>query len=278
MKKIIAVFDGLRFSESALHYAIAFTREQPAHLVGLFLDDFTYNSFSMYKLLKTGAQPAVIKKYEAEDQQTRAAATAHFENACQRAHLNYSVHHDRSIAIQELLHESIYADLIVIDAHETFAYREAPAPTRFMQDLLTDVQCPVLIVPSVYQDIKKILLLYDGEPSSVHAIKMFSYLFPGLQMLETEVLSVNGPETGQHLQDGRLMKEFLKRHFPQAHYQVIEGQPEAAIVDYLRQKGNDTLAVLGAYRRGAVSRWFRPSMADVLAQSVSVPLFIAHNK
>jgi nucleotide-binding universal stress UspA family protein len=177
-----------------------------------------------------------------------------------------------------LLHESIYADLIIIDAHETFVHHEMPLPTQFIRDLLTDVQCPVLVVPSAYQDIKRITLLYDGEPSSVHAIKMFSYLFPELQQLETEVLSVNRPVGGLHLEDGRLMKEFMKRHFPHASYEVVEGQPEEQIITHLQQEGDGTLVVLGAYRRGAVSRWFRPSMADELIQAVSAPLFIAHNK
>lgn len=278
MKKIIAVFDGLRFSESTLRYAIALASEQPAHLVGLFLDDFTYNSFSIYKLIKSGAQPATIRQYEEEDRKKRAAAAAHFEDACQQAHLTYSVHHDRSIAIQELLHESIYADLLIISAHETFVHDEAPLPTQFLRDLLAEVQCPVLVVPSAYREIKRIMLLYDGEPSSVHAIKMFNYLFPGLQELQTEVLSVNRPETGLHLEEGRLMKEFMKRHFPHATYKVEKGQPEEEIVEYLRTRTDGTLAVLGAYRRGTVSRWFRPSMADVLTKTVSVPLFIAHNK
>ncbi|SEL38868.1 hypothetical protein SAMN04488505_102165 [Chitinophaga rupis] len=278
MKKIVAVFDGLRFSESTLRFATTLAGEQQAHLVGLFLDDFTYNSFSMYKLLKKGEQPSAIREYEDADKKKRKAAADHFEDACQQAHLNYSVHHDCNIAIQDLLHESIYADLIIIDGHETFVHDEAPLPTQFIRDLLTEVQCPVLVVPGVYREIKRIMLLYDGEPSSVHAIKMFSYLFPGLQQMETEVLSVNRPEGGLHLEDGRLMKEFMKRHFPQARYKVVEGQPEEEIIHYLLGQADGTLVVLGAYRRGAVSRWFRPSMADVLTQAVSVPLFIAHNK
>ncbi|HEY8920670.1 MAG TPA: universal stress protein [Chitinophaga sp.] len=278
MKKIVAVFDGLRFSESTLRYATMLASEQQAHLVGLFLDDFTYNSFSMYKLLKEGKQASAIRQYENDDKMKRKAAAGHFEDACREAHLNYSVHHDCNIAIQDLLHESIYADLIIIDGHETFVHDEAPLPTQFIRDLLTDVQCPVLVVPGVFRDIKRIMLLYDGEPSSVHAIRMFSYIFPELQKLETEVLSVNSPEGGLHLEDGRLMKEFIKRHFPHARYKVVEGQPEEEIIHYLLGQADGALVVLGAYRRGAVSRWFRPSMADVLTQAVSVPLFIAHNK
>lgn len=278
MKKIVAVFDGLRFSASTLQYAIAVAKQQPSHLVGLFLDDFTYNSFSMYKLLKAGATDAEIRELEAKDEKIREISARHFEQSCQEAGLNYSVHHDRNIAIQDILHESIYADLLIIDMDETMVTDEAKPPTRFIRDLLVDVQCPVLLVPQKYEEIRRLVLLYDGEPSSVYAIKMFSYLMPCLQQLQTEVLSVNEEGEGRHLADKRLMKEFMKRHFPKAFYKVTQGRPEDEIATYLHQQPPGTLAVLGAYRRGMVSRWFRPSMADELMEKVTMPLFIAHNK
>ncbi|GAA0550617.1 adenine nucleotide alpha hydrolase family protein [Chitinophaga japonensis] len=278
MKKIIAVFDGLRISESALQYATRLAKQQAAHLVGLFLDDFTYNSFSMYQLLKEGATPNEIYDFEARDKSKRDAAARLFETACREAGLNYTIHHDRNIAIQEVLHESIYADLLIVNVRETMTRDTAPPPTRFIRDLLTDVQCPVLLVPTVYQEISKAVLLYDGEPSSVHAIKMYSYTLAPLDELQTEVLSVNDPGAGLHLDDNRLMKEFMKRHFPAVTYKVMEGQPEDKILTYLQYQPPGTLVVLGAYRRGTVSRWFRASMADVLMKTLTLPLFIAHNK
>jgi hypothetical protein len=53
--------------------------------------------------------------------------------------------------------------------------------------------------------------------------------------------------------------------------------PEAVMVDHLEKKQN-TLVVLGAYRRSMVSRWFKASMADLLIKKTQLPLFIAHYK
>jgi len=278
MKKIIAVFDGLQVSDSTLQYAVTLAKQQDAHLVGLFLDDFTYNSFSTYQLLKKGATAAEIHELEARDKRTRDAAAGMFETTCQGEKLEYTVHHDRSIAIQEVLHESIYADLLIVNVAETLTKDRTPPPTRFIRDLLTDVQCPVLLVPPAYQEISKAILLYDGEPSSVHAIKMYSYLLTPLHGLETEVLSVNDPGADLYLDDNRLVKEFMKRHFPAATYKVMQGEPEDKILTYLQYQPPGTLVVLGAYRRSTVSRWFRASMADVLMKTLTLPLFIAHNK
>ena len=78
--------------------------------------------------------------------------------------------------------------------------------------------------------------------------------------------------------DNKLMKEFIKRHFPKSTYTIIKGSPEVEIINYLKGEKDSPLVVLGAYRRGLVSRWFRPGMADDLMASLKLPLFIAHNK
>ena len=282
MQKIIAILDGLRFSESTLHYAILIAQRQNAHLTGVFCNDFTYNSFNLYELLKAGTDQAVIGQLEAADEVKREVSAATFEASCQKAGIAYSVHRNTNISLQVALEESIYADLLIIDARETFVHDKISPPTRYIRDLLADVQCPVLIVPgqvwvpSAFNNITNIVLLYDGEPSSVYAIKMYSYLLPFLQTLPTTVLSVNAE--GNHLVNKHLVKDFIEKHFPDAVYKVMEGVPEKEILNYMIHQQKGTVAVLGAYRRSTVSRWFRESMADVLMQELSFPLFIAHNK
>jgi len=279
MKKIIAAFDGLKYSESTKDYAIYLAKRTNTHLVGIFMDDPIYTSYEIYQLIvKEAASEDKVKKYEAKDKKTRAAASKQFETACQHSGVEYSIHHDRDIAIQELKHESIYTDLLIIDSKETLTHYTEKLPTRFIRDLLGDAQCPVLIVPKKFKPIQKLILLYDGEPSSVHAIKMFSYLLPQLKHLETEVISVKPVDETLHMPDNKLMKEFMKRHYPKAKYIVRKGLAEDEIVTHLKLEKENTLVVLGAYRRGTVSRWFRESMADILMKEVKLPLFIAHNK
>ena len=279
MEKILAAIDGLKYSDSTAQYAVQFARQAKAHLVGVLLDDITYTSYKVYELLvKKKAPEDKIKTYEEKDNETRMQAAKKFEQVCRKGGFTYSVHHDRGIAIHDLLHESIYADLLVIDAKETLTHYEEKRPTRFIRDLLTDVQCPVLVVPSKYRPVEKVYLLYDGEPSSVYAIKSFNYLFNFLQNTEMEVLSVKDPGQTLHLPDNKLMKEYMKRNFPHATYKVMKGLPELEITEYLKQQSKNIMIVLGAYRRGRVSRWFRESMADYLMKELAVPLFIAHNK
>jgi nucleotide-binding universal stress UspA family protein len=279
MKKIIAAFDGLKYSAATARYAIQLASTDAAHITGVFLEDITYTSYKIYELLnKDGVSEKKLNQYKEKDRLTRLKATSSFENACQQAGVNYNSHHDKNIALKELLHESIYADLLVIDRKETLTHYDEKIPTRFIRELLADVQCPVLLVPQVYKPVEKIILLYDGEPSSIHAIKMFSYMLAGLQHLPAEIVTVKSQHKDLHVPDSKLMKEYIKRHFPKAAYTVLKGQPEQAITDYLKSQQQQAVVVAGAYRRGNVSRWFRASMADTIMKEVQLPLFIAHNK
>ncbi|MBI1344267.1 MAG: universal stress protein [Terrimonas sp.] len=279
MNKIIAAFDGLKFSESTSKYAIELARQNNTHLVGVFLDDMTYTSYKIYELLKTeGVAEDKLKILDDKDQQTRKKAALHFDNSCRKAGIEHSIHHDRHIALRELMHESIYADLLVIDAKETFTHYNQKLPTRFVREVLGNVQCPVFLAPPRHRPIDKIILLYDGEPNSVYAVKMFCYLLPTLTALPAEVISVKEMSKDLHLPDNELMKEFMKRHFPQAKYTVLKGIAEEEIVNRIKEQKGNALIVLGAYRRSEVSRWFRASMADRLMKEVKMPLFIAHNK
>ena len=47
MKKFLAAFDSLRFSGSTMEYAISLTKACDAHLVGVFLEDFSRHTYSV---------------------------------------------------------------------------------------------------------------------------------------------------------------------------------------------------------------------------------------
>ena len=278
MKKFLAVFDGYRISKSTMAYAVELSATANAHLVGVFLDEFLYHSYNPVAIYKTYEKPEeVIKQLDEKDKMKRDDAVLQFQKTCEKAKINFSIHRDRSIALQELKLESMFADLIIINEHEKFTQVEEKLPSRFMKELLADVQCPVLVVPENYKPIDKIVLLYDGEPSSVYAVKMFSYLLNQFKGVPVEVFTVNNWKTDLHLPDNKLMREFIKRHFPEATYTVTKGDAEEQILGFLNNHKENELVVLGAYRRREISRWFKTSMADILMKELDTPLFIAHN-
>lgn len=278
MKKITAAFDGLKFSESTLQYGMDIACNGESLLVGVFLDDFTYHSYKLTDMVgEKGVSAEKVKLLIEKDTETRKKAVLTFEDTCTRAEIKHIVHHDKSIALQELIKETVYSDLLIIGAKETLTHQDEELPTQFIRDLLAEVQCPVLIVPTAYQKIESIVLLYDGDPSSVYAAKMLSYMLPELKSLPTEIVSVKVEQTQNTFPQEHLINEFISCHYPEAKFNLLEGMPEKEIIEYLENRQN-TLVVLGSYRRSMVSRWFKPSMADLIIKRTGLPLFSAHYK
>lgn len=274
MKKIITAFDGYKFSESAKECTTYLAKQNNVHPVGVFLDDEIYHSYRISDIRFEA--DSNLKQLNQEDREKRALAVTLFEAAMQIAKLNYSIHRPNGVAFNELLHETIYSDLLILYKNETFTNFEETAPTRFVRELLAESQCPVLLVPYTFRPFNKVVLLYNGKPSSVQAIKMFSYLLPSFKHLPTEVLTINDEKKTLHLPDNKLMKEFMHRHFPEAAFTVFKGDTEEEIINFLKMQDKNTLVVLGSSQRNMISRLFRRGIVDALIEKIELPIFTAH--
>jgi nucleotide-binding universal stress UspA family protein len=279
MLKIIVAFDGLNFSEEALQYATRLSKRANAHLVGVFLDDFAYHSYAISDFIgNDDVSEDKVKKFERKDSHARNEAVARFETFCKRDGITHSIHRDKNIAVEDLLHESIYADLLIVDDKERLTHYEEKIPSRFLKKLLSNAQCPVMLVPQEYKLPDKLIFLYDGEPSSVHAIRTFSQLKEVFGEMPVELVCVKSIYESLRLPDNKLIKEYMKQHFASTVYAVLQGRPQIEIINHLKKQKQNLMIVLGAYRRNNVSRLVRPSLADALMNELHASLFIAHNK
>ncbi|RYY96706.1 MAG: universal stress protein [Chitinophagaceae bacterium] len=277
MKKFIAAFDSLRLSESTLSYAIDLAKGAGAHLVGVFLEDPHLHGYSLSELTRYEGTSfdQHVAALNSVDDHLRQASISRFRHVCQSAGISYALHRDRGAPIDELLAESIYADLLLVSADTAPGSAERELPSVFARGLLQEAQCALLLLPVHYRHITRVCLLYDGSPASVEALRTFSYVFCKFKQLETEVITVRTDREDGRLPGARLIREFVKRHYPAATYTLLKGDPEEEIVQYLEGQRVPAFIVLGAYRRGALSRLFRPSMADGLLRRLGMPLFVA---
>ncbi|MDP4149748.1 MAG: universal stress protein [Bacteroidota bacterium] len=277
MKKVIAAFDGLRFSESTLQQAVSLALQHNAHLVGVFLYEYTRRSFVIYESIvaQTRTGRDFIDELEKQDRTTYEASAARFEEACNKAGIDCTVHRDKANALKALLHESIFADLLLIDRSETFTYLDEDMPGWFVRNLLHDVHCPVWLVSPVINPVSRLIFFYDGTPSSVQAIKAFTYIFPEMGVKDAEVITLASATHGLNVPDSSLMTEWMRRHYPSATFKVLKND-RSDLADLVKEYGSGSLLICGAYERDRLSTWLFHSFADQLMKKTDSPLFIAH--
>lgn len=278
MKKISAAFDGLKFSESTLAYSIALAKAAKAVLSGVFLESFLYHSYRLEGIIgKEGILQAKVKQHMQEDKKTRERSHKLFEAACKKARLRYSIHCDLGITMLEVIRESVYSDLMIVNNDETFSTTEQPKPSLFIYELLSESKCPLLLVPKTYHKIENIVILYDGRPRAVNAIKMFHHLFPLMKDLPIEVISVSAVQNKSENQDKELMDEFIQCHYPQASTIELTGEPKELILNHLNHANPGSLIVMGANQRTWISRFFNPSLAEKVLEKINLPVFIVNS-
>lgn len=197
-----------------------------------------------------------------------------FNEACEKREVVHNIHRDRGIPVREIIEESRFADLIIVDPHTSLTGKYEGAPTRFIKVVLEDSECPVVIAPENFIGIDEIIFAYDGSKSSVFAIKEFTYLLPQFCHKKTVILQVNN-ENDNTITGKYKLKEWLKNHYVQTEIQLLHGDARYELFNHLLHKENVFL-VMGAYGRSIVSHSLRSSHADMLIKMTNVPIFITH--
>ena len=276
MKKILAVFDGTKYSEGASKYAIELAKATNSMLVGVFIYDTRYMNLAYaYSFDQPFIDFTAVENLEKGDAEKINLNIRLFDRACNDKGVHHKVHLDKGVPLQELLRESAFADILIVDSHTGFSFPQSGEPNSFLKDLLADAHCPVLIVPHHYIYFDHAIICYDGSPSSLYALKMFAYLFPELKDIETTIVSVN-QYASNHLKDNSNLKELANVHFGEVNYNVLHGDAPDELMIFLKQKEANYMVVMGAYGRSALSRMFHQSISNRIIKELNVPVFVAH--
>ena len=278
MEKILLVNDTDRIDRSAIEFACYMAKLTHSHVTGVFIENF--GKEEVPEMIKVHGTPVVetIVASDLPDYLTQKTTLQEnitfFKEACERRGVSSSVHQDKGDPIQELINESRFADLIIIDATIPAGTKVGSVPSDFVKNVLAESECPVIIAPLDFGGIEEILFAYDGSASSVFAIKQFTYLFPELEDKKATVLQVN-KRGDSDIEQKYNINELLSPRYSSIGFQVLEGNADYELFGYLLGKKNIFL-VMGAFGRSTFSTLFKPSNAELILKTINIPVFIAH--
>ena len=278
MEKILLAIDAINPDKNALEFACYLGRLTKSKITGVFLKNLVAEERPVLKQIHGMAY--VDREVDEKSVEHKAKMEliekniSFFKESCVNREVSFSLYRDRGVPAREMLEESRFADVMVVDAETSFNKRYEGTPTEFVRDILTKAECPVIIAPESFEAIDEIIFTYNGSSSSVFAIKQFTYLFPQLHNKKATVLQVN--EAGEWQDpDKYKFKEWLKEHYTDLHFEALKGETDTKLFDYLFKRKNMFL-VMGAYGRNALSQFFKRSHADLLIKTVTQPIFITH--
>ncbi len=278
MEKILLALDPQNMNMSTIDFACYLSRLTRSRLTGVFLEDIYYGETPITHTTQGEAYMDSTAVKDTRDSHEKKGITEEnireFKLACECREVQTLIHRDRGVPAEEIIEESRFADIIVIDAETSFAKRNESLPGRFVKDVLEESECPVIISPYSFESIDEIIFSYNGTKSSVFAIKQFTYLFPELRQKKAIIVSVR-PNGDESVEEQFKMKEWLKNHYNEVEFVILKGEPSDQLFGYLIEKKNG-IVVMGAYGRSMLSRFFKPSHARLIVKTVNLPIFIAH--
>jgi hypothetical protein len=263
MEKILLAMDGYKQNTYAVDFACYLARLTHSRLTGVFLEGTP--------------ERGVPGMQRVEEPLTADPVLQHvrrFREACMCREVPARVHRDRGIPVGDILLESRFADVIVVDPETSFQNVNKSFPDRFIRDILLAAECPVVVSPYQFEALNEVIFAYDGTSSSVYAIKQFTYLFPEFKQKRVVVVNVRNDEDSA-IEEQYKMKEWLSAHYDEVELAVLKGGASDELFGFLLER-KDAIVVLGAYGRGILSRFLKPSHASLLLRTINLPIFIAH--
>jgi hypothetical protein len=274
MEKILLVINAYKPHLASIHFACAVAQSTKTKLTGLFIENVYF-----------GYVPSDFDEPSSSDRSGKAGAEATadsvtvqaiqlFVSECAKKGVEQEIYINKGEPIQEIIYESRFADLLILDPGIDFYNDNEQLPSHLVKEVLTNAECPVILTPEKTEALDEIVFCYDGSASSVFAIKQFTYLLAPFTTKRAVLLEIS-KSAGKEGDSQQKMLSWLGAHYLSVSHVLLEGDAQDELFAYLFKKQNKWV-VLGAYGRGLLSRFFRKSSADILIRSVDLPLFITH--
>lgn len=273
MKKVIISLDGQHFPKGAIEFVKSINSKNKLLLAGVFLNPVDFSKLFAYSGMEGIAMlPEWLTKNE--DDLLVNKNIGLFKNICIAEGIEYRIHKDTDLmAISSLIEETRFADVLLISSDLFYANVSKVQPNFYLEEVLKKAECPVLMIPETYEEPGQVVLAYDGNESSVFALKQFAYVFPELAAKETILLSILNHE--DELPEYSLVTELLSRHYPNLKIQTLHLKHKKDFAEWMSGKPNSFI-VMGAFSRSIFSHLFKKSFATDVIHDIKMPIFISH--
>lgn len=272
--KILLVLNALEFKKEQVKYPAYLAKHCNGQITALFIENLVQVAIPMSKYGHMGGIPIPGDGDAEAKKETIDKNVELYKEACHEAGISYEVIRTRSIPLEKTIEASRFADLLFIAADQDFDMGPGHVIGRFVEDVLTDAQCPVLVMPNKQKEIKELIFAYNGSYSSVYAIKQFTHLFPGFKNKPVTVLYVDDKADDTVTHRGYIT-DYLQQHYDSVNFSILKGTPDTAIFAYLL-KESESIVTLGAYGRSKLSQFFKKSKAENILKNLDLPVFITH--
>ncbi|GGA94570.1 universal stress protein [Puia dinghuensis] len=272
MNQVLFVGAGKEFPRGAFTFLRWMQEQEPVQALGLFFCPLDYEAMATASQLPVQAPFDRLVETEKETVQANKAI---FARLCEQHYIKYHIHEnceqwDKHILVKE----SRFADLILLSGELFYSDLRMRQPNFLLQEALQAAECPVLVIPEGYTQCDHLFVAYDGSKESLFAMKQFSYLFPQLSDVPTEIVYVKD-EPFTSIPDLDQLRQYCKARFNCISFAKLQFRAAHYFSTWIGEKKH-VMLVSGSYGRNAFSYLAKRSFAEQVIHEHKLPVFIAH--
>lgn len=270
MKNILLILNATITPPHVIDGAINIAKSTSALLHTVFLNydsdlaEYNYPFLNDLSLTRNSLTGKTIAEENAALTESQARL---FADECRSAKVDFFIEPRANVSQATIIELSTFADCILVDAHEDF--RE-----HHISDLLRHAHCPLYLLSKDAAGIQHVIFAYDGSPSSMYAIKMYSYLFPAFRDLKTYLVYVNA-DSKTALPNQEPVTRWLAAYYGNLEIKMLRGDVDETLAGFAESLPH-ALVVMGSYGRNNLSRLFHKSSAQNIIEHGKSSVFMTH--
>ncbi len=272
LKRVLVALGGSEYMESAMEAAVRIARRNGAEVVGLAVMDETL--VDPVQAAPIGGSAAAAELRDSRQQSVAEAmdeAIARFETVLDESGLPGRALRADGDAQECLVDAMKLADIGIVGIRHAFDYGTVNHADDFLARVARAAHRPILAMPTVAGEAKKVVAAYDGSMVAADALRSFATL----RAFDPTVVNLvccreDGLDHEAVLAEGRA---YLELHGYTVETLGLDGSPAKAILEHATSSEAD-LVVMGAVGRRGLSRLLAGDTAGRMLEKSTLPLFL----
>ena len=277
IKSILLAVDGSAFTEPVLQYGIALSQKFQALLRVLTVIDIRIFEWAVAIGVEGFAPIIPSSGYQEESQklldQKAEEVLKKIENILKQKKVEYILEKESGNPVDMICDKARLADMVMLGARGEFAKWSDKMLGATLEALTRLCIKPIFISPKEYQDIRKIMVAYDGSENASKGLALAAFFASKLD-LPLLLLNVNDSNQAgkQILQEA---KDYLAPYkLSKLEEEVVTGDAAEKIVEMSKSRNAD-LIIMGSYGHSRIREAILGSTTVQAMRNATVPVLMA---
>ncbi|MDZ7719595.1 MAG: universal stress protein [Balneolaceae bacterium] len=276
IKRILIALDPDEDTPIATQYAISLANNSDASVTGLAVVD-TSNIYPTGIIGDPDETHHARNLWEELTEESRSVADRllqKFRNSVEKSGVRHSEIKKEGASYERIIEGMKYHDLLVVGRDSHFFYNEPKQNTKTLAQVVKYGVSPTLIVTHHFEEVKKVLIAFDGSRPAARSLKSFAHLKPFGEKVDIELLHVqNEDDSNEEILN--YAADYLKEHnFKTITTKVLKKEKISEQILARSREIDADLIVLGAHAVSAIKRLTFGSTTHDLITKTHLPLFM----